>query len=108
MPPDTPILTPYFKETLEGSFSAVSTLLIARVGAFFSIFRDLQSPLSGRKKSASTFLPPEKKEHLEDWGAPRGLGGYQRQKWGNAHVERESPQKFNAQKDSQSALVNLG
>ena len=65
----------------------------------------LQSPLSGRKKSASTFLPPEKKEHLEDWGAPRGLGGYQRQKWGNAHVERESPQKFNAQKDSQSALV---
>ena len=26
----------------------------------------------------------------------------------NAHVERESPQKFNAQKDSQSALVNLG
>ena len=65
-------------------------------------------PYRGEKKSASTFLPPEKKEHLEDWGAPRGLGGYQRQKWGNAHVERESPQKFNAQKDSQSALVNLG
>ena len=29
----------------------------------------LQSPLSGRKKSASTFLPPEKKEHLEDFTA---------------------------------------
>ena len=48
---------------------AVSTPPIARVGAFFSIFRDLQSPLSGRKKSASTFLPPEKKEHLEDFTA---------------------------------------
>ena len=39
---DTPIRTPSFKETLEGSFSAVSTLLIARVGAFFQDFRDLQ------------------------------------------------------------------
>ena len=29
----------------------------------------LKSPLSGRKKSASTFLPPEKKEHLEDFTA---------------------------------------
>ena len=28
--------------TLEGSFSAVSTATIARVGAFFQIFRDLQ------------------------------------------------------------------
>ena len=29
-------------QTLEGSFAAVSTLLIARKDAFFSIFRDLQ------------------------------------------------------------------
>ena len=29
-------------QTLEGSFSAVSTATIARVGAFFQIFRDLQ------------------------------------------------------------------
>ena len=33
----------------------------------------LQSPLSGRKKSASTFLPPEKKEHLEDFTAEEGV-----------------------------------
>ena len=32
-------------------------------------FQDPKSPLSGRKKSASTFLPPEKKEHLEDFTA---------------------------------------
>ena len=38
----TPVWDPYFIETLEGSFSAVSTATIARVGAFFSIFRDLQ------------------------------------------------------------------
>ena len=31
-------------------FSAVLTLAIARIGSFFSIFRDLQSPLSGEKK----------------------------------------------------------
>jgi hypothetical protein len=34
------------QETLEGSLSAVSTLLIARVGAFLSSFRDLQDLLS--------------------------------------------------------------
>ena len=33
---------PKLNETLEGSFSAVSTATIARVGAFFQIFRDLQ------------------------------------------------------------------
>ena len=31
--------------------------------------------LSGRKKSASTFLPPEKKEHLEDFTAEEVVGG---------------------------------
>ena len=36
----TPVWDPYFIETLGGSFSAVSTPQIARVGAFFSIFRD--------------------------------------------------------------------
>ena len=42
---ETPVWDPYFIDTLEGSFSAVSTPQIARVGAFFSIkyfFRDLQ------------------------------------------------------------------
>ena len=34
---DTPVWDPHFIETLEGSFSSVSTPLIARVGAFFSI-----------------------------------------------------------------------
>jgi len=38
----TPVSDPHFIETWEGSFSAVSTPQIARVGAFFSIFRDLQ------------------------------------------------------------------
>ena len=48
--------------TLEGSFSAVSTLLIARVGAFFQDFRDLQdlhsfAPLRNHRftKISSTF-----------------------------------------------------
>ena len=31
-----------YHQTLDGSFSAVWTATIARVGAFFSIFRDLQ------------------------------------------------------------------
>ena len=39
---DTPVWDPHFIETLEGSFSAVSTPLIARNGEFCSIFRDLQ------------------------------------------------------------------
>ena len=38
----TPVWDPYFIETLDGPFSAVSTHLIARVVAFFCIFRDLQ------------------------------------------------------------------
>ena len=38
----TPVSDPHFIETWEGSLSAVSTPQIARVGAFFSIFRDLQ------------------------------------------------------------------
>ena len=32
-----------------------------RIGAFFSIFRDLQSPLSGRKKVCTLFFPPKKR-----------------------------------------------
>ena len=58
----TPILTPCFKVTLQGSFSAVSTLLIARVGAFFQVFQDLQdlhsfAPLRHQKfkEISSTF-----------------------------------------------------
>ena len=39
---ETPVWDPYFIETLEGSFSAVWTATIARVVAFFHIFRDLQ------------------------------------------------------------------
>ena len=58
-----------------GPFSSVSTPQNARVRSFFRIFRDLQSPLSGRKKSASTFLPPEKKEHLEDFTVRRCRSG---------------------------------
>ena len=38
----TPLWNPHFIETLEGSFSSVSTATIARVGAFFRIFQDLQ------------------------------------------------------------------
>ena len=32
----------WYRQTLESSFSAVSTATIARIGAFFQIFRDLQ------------------------------------------------------------------
>ena len=39
---ETPVWDPHFIEFLRGSFSAVSTATIARVGAFFHIFRDLQ------------------------------------------------------------------
>jgi hypothetical protein len=35
--------TSHFIETLKGSFSAAATPLIARVGAFFKAFQDLQS-----------------------------------------------------------------
>ena len=47
-------------QTLQGSFSAVSTPLIARLGSFFSIFRDLQdfhsfAPL--RTENFSKILP---------------------------------------------------
>ena len=38
----TPVWDPHFIEILRGSFSAVSTATIARVGASFHIFRDLQ------------------------------------------------------------------
>ena len=38
----TPLWNPHFIETLEGSFSSVSTATIARVGAFFRVFQDLQ------------------------------------------------------------------
>ena len=51
-------------QTLEGSFSAVWTATIARLGSFFSIFRDLQyvhtfAPLRFRKfsKKKPNFLP---------------------------------------------------
>ena len=82
---------PFSRWTCRGPFSSVSTLLIARVGAFFSIFRDLQSPLSGEKK-CEHFSSPEKKEHLV--GArespprhPEAPEGYQRltlgQRWVN-------------------------
>ena len=57
----TPILQPN-DQILEGSFSAVSTLLIARVGAFFQDFQDLQdlhsfAPLRHQKfkEISSTF-----------------------------------------------------
>ena len=39
-----------------GLFSAVSTPQIARVGSFFSIFRNLQSPLSGEEKVRALFF----------------------------------------------------
>ena len=50
----TPLWDPHFIETLEGSFSSVSTATIARVGAFFRVFQDLQdlhsfAPLSKKK-----------------------------------------------------------
>ena len=60
-------------ETLEGSFSVVSTSLIERVGAFFSIFQDLQdsrafAPLESKwKKTMENHLvdPTEKAENAE-------------------------------------------
>ena len=57
--------TPNFERLVLGCINAD----FAIKAAFFRIFRDIQSPLSGRKKSESTFLPPEKKEHLEDFTA---------------------------------------
>ena len=56
--------TPYFIETLEGSFSSVSTPLMTRVGAFFSIFRDLQdlhsfAPLESKWEKALAKNLPE-------------------------------------------------
>ena len=70
----TPVWDPHFIETLEGSFSAGSTPLIARVGAFFSIFRDLQdlhsfAPLESKwKKPWKNHLvdPTEKAENITD------------------------------------------
>ena len=38
----TAILDPHFRETLEGSFSAVPTPIFATKYSFCSIFRDLQ------------------------------------------------------------------
>ena len=56
----TPLGDPHFIETLEGSFSAVSTATIARLGSFYSIFRDLQdlhtfAPLQTQKISKNSF-----------------------------------------------------
>ena len=42
VPPPTAADPRDHRQTLEGSFSAVSTATIARVGAFCQIFRDLQ------------------------------------------------------------------
>ena len=44
--------------TLEGSLSPVSTPILASKYAFFSIFRDLQSPLSGGRKVLALFVRP--------------------------------------------------
>ena len=49
---ETPVWDPHFIQILRRSFSAVSTATIARVGAFFQIFRDLQdSHIFSRLKS---------------------------------------------------------
>ena len=56
---------------MEGSFSAVSppTFTTKYLEYFFSHFsRSTVAPIGG-EKSGGTFLPPEKKEHLEDRGA---------------------------------------
>ena len=45
---------------MRGSFSAVWTTTIARAGSVFSIFRDLQSPLSGEKKVQALFFSRKK------------------------------------------------
>ena len=86
-------------QTLRGSFSAVSTATIAGVGAFFQIFRDLQSPLSGEKKVHTLFFS-RKKIHLAEscgWSAlaanvgPLGRpGGYQRLTFGQRSVNVRS------------------
>ena len=60
----TPVWDPHFIETLEGSFSSVSTATIARVGAFFSIFRDLQD-----------FQPFALLRSLYFWGNRSDFGG---------------------------------
>ena len=49
----TPILDPHYRETLEGSFSAVSTPLIARVESFVSDFLTLW-PVSSTTTSKQT------------------------------------------------------
>ena len=41
-PPALPFWTPYFRETLAGSFSSGSKPIFATKVSFFSIFRDLQ------------------------------------------------------------------
>ena len=43
-----------------GPFSAVSTPIFASKYSFFSIFRDLQSPLSGEKKVQALFFSRKK------------------------------------------------
>merc|ERR1711965_10948 len=42
LPPALPFWTPYFRETLESSFSSVSKPIFATKMSFCSIFRDLQ------------------------------------------------------------------
>ena len=64
----------YRRQTSEGHIAVVSRPPIARLGSFFSVFRDLQSPLSGEKKSARTFSSPEKKEHLARGALARQAG----------------------------------
>ena len=44
-----------------GSFSAVSTPIFTSKYSFFSIFRDLQSPLSGEKKVLALFFTRKKR-----------------------------------------------
>ena len=53
-----------FCETLEGSFSAVSTPLIARVGAFFRIFQNLQDLHSSAPLQTQNF--PEFRQNFQE------------------------------------------
>ena len=74
---ETPVWDPYFIETLEGSFSAVSTPQIARVGAFFSIFRDLQDVNSFAPLHTQKFNKISSRLHFRDSLAILGaIGDY--------------------------------
>ena len=75
----TPVRDPHFIESVEGSFSSVSTPLIARVGAFFRIFRALQdlhsfAPLESQVENCLEKNFPENPKEKNETTRPHGKG----------------------------------